>query len=139
MAAFTVILAICMPFVLLARYLLALIVGSLTFDGLFFGGMLFILLTFLLGFYFLGLYLIHPKLTIYEHGLTRLEYPIFTSREGDFVAFADVESFKVSGDRRTCLVMLHSKNSYMLWDAFNPKHIRPVVDALRKHGIPETD
>jgi len=139
-AAFMVISALIVPFIIVGRYIqLTLVAGILTFDSGGFAELLVLLLYFSVIFFILGLSTLYPKLAIYQNGLTRFAIPIFTNREGDFVKFANIETFSVSRNRLTCAIIVHNRESPLLWHSGNPKHILPIVDTLRKNGIPETE
>jgi len=83
--------------------------------------------------------ILYPKFKIYENGITRFVTPIFTNREGEFIPFSDMKSFSISKDKKTCAVILHNNEFPVIWTSYDPKHIIPIVGALRKHNIPETD
>jgi len=140
LAAFFIISTIGVPGVILASYLqLTLIAESLEFKS---GCLALVLISafmFSVTFFMMVGAVLHPKITIYERGLTTNVFPIFRDKEGDFVQFADMESFSVSRNRLTCAIMLHNKDIHLWWHSHFPEDIIPVVDALRKHGIPETD
>ena len=90
-------------------------------------------------FFSIGHEVLQPRFAIYQYGLTEITYPIFIDREGKFVAFVDIESFSTSRSRRTCVIMLHNKDSPVWWHSRDPKDIIAAADALRKNGIPETE
>ena len=71
--------------------------------------------------------------------MTKSVTPVFTDREGKFVPFSQMKSFSIDKDKKTILVMFHKKNSSWFWSSNDPKHIIPIIEALRKNNIPETD
>jgi len=97
--------------------------------------------SFLLSYTFFSLVqnVLHPRISIYKHGITKAVFPIFTDKEGAFVAFADMESFSVSRKRHTCVIMLHNRDSPLRWISWDPRDILPVIGILRAVGIPETE
>ena len=140
LAAFFIISTIGVPGVMLASYLqLTLIAESLEFKS---GCLALVLISafmFSVTFFMMVGAVLHPKITIYERGLTTNVFPIFRDKEGDFVPFADMESFSVSRNRLTCAIMLHNKDIHLWWHSHFPEDILPIAEALRKNGIPETD
>jgi len=139
LAVFFVTLAFCAPVIFLAWYLrLTETVAAFKTVGC-------LTLTLILGlaswvtFFSIGHEVLQTRFAIHQHGLTEITYPIFIDREGKFVAFVDIESFSVSRSRRTCVTMLHNRDTPIWWHSRDPKAILAAADALRKNGIPETD
>jgi hypothetical protein len=78
-----------------------------------------------------------PKLKIYKNGITRFIIPILTNKEGEFIPFSKMKSFSISEDKENCSIMLHGRDSSLLWASNNTTHILPIINALRRNNIPE--
>jgi len=140
LAVFLTVSAFCVPGILLAWYLqLTVIAGNLEFNSACLALMLITMSVFSVGLFMIGQTVMQPRFSIYQQGLTKIIFPIFTNKEGDFVRFAAVESFSLSKSRRTCVIMLHEKASPLYWHSRDPKDITAAAEALRENGIPETD
>ena len=98
-----------------------------------------ILLADLLFFSFVIHRIMFPKLKIFENGITRFITPILTDRDGDFIPFSEVESFSISSNRLTCAIMLTDTEFPLIWTSYDPNHILPIIEAVKKNNIPEVN